>query len=170
MAKLVVAADFHGRYSAWVAIKNLLSRNDELVIAGDLFDTKYGAFSNPDFQPDSIREELSLLKNSFYYVYGNCDSPSFFPGYSLTVAFTAFNKKIYLFHGHHHPEPSENVDIMIQGHTHLYSLEKKGPHIFMNPGSIACPRNEKFTYGIIEKDSASIMDLKTGKKLIRLSF
>ena len=170
MTKLIVTADLHGRYSSWLTVKNLLSLNDKLAIAGDLFDTKYGDYSNPDFQPDSIRDELVSLEHSFYYVYGNCDSPAFCPGYPSAMIFTAFNKKIYLSHGHHLPATDENMDIIIQGHTHLYSLEKKGPHIFLNPGSTAYPRNGKFTYGVINKTSASIIDLKTDETLMCICF
>jgi len=170
MTKLIITADLHGSYTAWLTVKNLLTLNDVLVIAGDLFDTKYGDFSDSDFQPDSIREELIRFEHLFYYVYGNCDTPSFFPGYTWDTTFNIFNKTIYLSHGHHSPATSENVDIIIQGHTHRYALNKKGSHIFMNPGSIASPRNGKFTYGIIEKTSAGIIDLRTGKELLCVHF
>jgi len=48
MPKLIVTADIHGSYSSWLTIKALLGSNDKLVIAGDLFDTKYGNFSNAE--------------------------------------------------------------------------------------------------------------------------
>ena len=168
MTKLVVTADLHGRYTSWLTLKNLLAFNDELVIAGDLFDTRYGDVSNPDFKPDAIREELIRLQHPFYYVYGNCDSPSFFPGFSPEMTFNTLDKKFHLAHGHYSPSLSENLDMIIQGHTHLYSLERKGAHIFMNPGSMTSPRNGKLTYGLIETTSASIIEFKTGEKLISI--
>ncbi len=61
MSKLIVTADIHGSYSSWLTIKALLSSNDKLVIAGDLFDTKYGNFSNADFQPESIKKDLKKI-------------------------------------------------------------------------------------------------------------
>ncbi len=170
MNSLIITADLHGSYAAWLTVKNLLTRDDELVIAGDLYDTRFGNFSNPDFQPDSIREELLRLEHPFYYVYGNCDSPSFFPGYYQEMRFNVFNKKVYLAHGHHSPAMPENDDIIIQGHTHLYSLEKKGSQLFINPGSLTSPRNGTSTYGFIDKTSAGIIELKTGKNLISIQF
>ena len=46
MPKLIVTADVHGSFSSWLTIKALLKNQDQLAIAGDLFDTKYGSFSN----------------------------------------------------------------------------------------------------------------------------
>ena len=60
--------------------------------------------------------------------------------------------------------------MVIQGHTHCYALKKEGSRIFMNPGSLTFPRNGKFTYGLIEKTSACIVDLGTGEKLISVQF
>ena len=86
------------------------------------------------------------------------------------MTFNVFNKTIYLSHGHHSPAAPENVDMIIQGHTHRYSLEKKGKEIFMNPGSITSPRNGKFTYGMIEETWAGIIELGTEEKLISIQF
>lgn len=168
MTKLIVAADLHGSYNSWVTLKTLLKPFDKLIIAGDLFDTKYGNYSNNDFQPETIKNDLNRLHHDFYYVYGNCDIPSFFPGFDSTLAFTAFNKKIFLSHGHCSFKHSEHMDIIIQGHTHRCFLEKKNGQIFMNPGSITCPRNSLSTYGIIENTSASLIETKTGNTLITL--
>jgi len=170
MAKLIITADIHGRYTSWLTIKTLLAPDDTLVVAGDLFDTKYGNYSNTDFQPESIKKELFTLKNRFYYVYGNCDTFSFFPGFDTTMEFSAFNKRIFLHHGHLPYKYATNIDIIIQGHTHLCFLKKKDGHIFMNPGSITYPRNGIFTYGVIDNTSAHLIDLKTGNKLIRVDF
>ncbi|WP_300463070.1 YfcE family phosphodiesterase [Desulfobacula sp.] len=170
MKNLFITADIHGSYGSWLTMKQLLTPNDGLAIAGDLFDTRYGNYANIDFQPESIKRDLQTFKHHFYYVYGNCDSPSFFPGSSTAMAFTAFNKKILLCHGHRPYPCSKETDIIIQGHTHLCSLEKKESIIFMNPGSITCPRNGLYTYGVIDNTSAHLIDLKTGDKLITIDF
>ncbi|RLC02765.1 MAG: YfcE family phosphodiesterase [Deltaproteobacteria bacterium] len=170
MDKLVVTADIHGSYSSWLTMKNLLNPSDKLAIAGDLFDTKYGNFSNTDFQPETIKKELNTFEYDFYYVYGNCDTPTFSPGFDTSMTFSAFNKKILLTHGHRPCTYSKNIDIIIQGHTHLCSLEKKGAQLFMNPGSITYPRNGIYTYGVIEEGSASLIELKTGEILITIDY
>jgi len=170
MPKLIVTADLHGSYSSWLTIKNLLNPSDFLAVAGDLFDTKYGNYSHTDFSPESIKNELSTFEQPFYYVYGNCDTPAFCPGFDSGMTFSLFNKRIHLSHGHQAFSRPEEYDIIIQGHTHLCFLEKKGRQIFMNPGSITCPRNKLFTYGIIDSTSASLIDLKTGNKLSTIDF
>lgn len=170
MAKLIVTADLHGSYTSWLVVKALLAPGDGLVIAGDLFDTRYGDYSDPDFRPDSIKEELVRLGHSFYYVYGNCDTPSFFSGGSPEMTFKALGKFFHLSHGHRSPTVPGPADMIIQGHTHQYALEKKDSRFFMNPGSLTSPRNGKFTYGLVEKNAACIVDLETGEKLISLRF
>jgi len=169
MKKLIVTADVHGSYSSWLTLKNLLGPLDELVIAGDLFDIKYGNFTHIDFQPESIKKDLMDFNHRFFYVYGNCDSIPFFPGFETFLEFSCFNKKFFVSHGHRSCEYSSNIDIIIQGHTHLCFLEKRDGQIFMNPGSITCPRNGIYTYGVIENNCASLIELKTGNKLVTIN-
>jgi putative phosphoesterase len=164
MTRLFVTADIHGSLNTWMTIEALMKPSDCLVIAGDLFGTRYGNYSHTDFQPDFIREAIQK-RSPIYYVYGNCDVPSFFPGYGSTLGFTKFEKNIFLHHGHGTPPIPENTDIIISGHTHCCFLEKKGSRIFMNPGSLTSPRNKVHTYGIIDKFKAEIWDLKTGDSL-----
>ncbi len=168
MPKLIVTADIHGSYSSWLTTKALLNSNDKLVIAGDLFDTKYGSFSNADFQPELIKKELKKFNHDVYYVYGNCDVPSFFPGYQVKTAFNAFNRQVFLHHGHRPYKDFPGSDIIIQGHTHYYSLLKKDGQIFMNPGSITYPKSGIETYGVIDNTSADIIELETGNRLISI--
>jgi len=168
MSKLIVTADIHGSYSSWLTIKALLGSNDKLVIAGDLFDTKYGSFSNSDFQPESIKKELKDFSHDFYYVYGNCDVPSFFPGYKMKTILNAFNRKILLYHGDRFCKDLSGINTIIQGHTHIYSLLENSGQIFMNPGSITYPKSGIATYGIIDNISADIIELETGNSLISI--
>lgn len=170
MTRLIVTADIHGSYGSWLTIKTLLNHQDTLAVAGDLFDTRYGNYANTDFQPDSIKKDLHPFEHRFYYVYGNCDSHDFFPGFNTAAAFSAFGKKILLYHGHRPCPSCEGIDIIIQGHTHLGGLKKKEGQIFMNPGSITCPRNGIHTYGMIDSTSANLVDLTTGDTLITIKF
>ncbi len=164
MTRLFVTADIHGSLNTWMTIEALMKPSDRLVIAGDLFDTRYGNYSHTDFQPEFIKQAIQK-RFPIYYVYGNCDVPSFFPRYGSTLGFTKFEKNIFLHHGHDTPPIPENTDIIISGHTHCCFLEKKGSQIFMNPGSLTNPRNNLYTYGIIDKFKAEIWDLKTGDSL-----
>ncbi|MFH2093177.1 MAG: metallophosphoesterase family protein [Pseudomonadota bacterium] len=174
MAKLIITADVHGSYNTWLTLKNLLDKNDQLIVAGDLFDTRYGNYAHPDFQPESIKKELGMFNHDLYYVYGNCDIASFYPGHKSTLFFSAFGKSIFLHHGFFPTTPPPDTDIIIQGHTHICSLKKKEvqrkKQIYMNPGSITFPRNGIYTYGIIDRTGASLIELKTGKQLVSILF
>ncbi len=170
MAKLIVTADVHGNLSSWLTIKALLNPGDKLVIAGDLFDTKYGNYTNADFQPESIKKDLKKFKHDFYYVYGNCDVPSFFPGFDRNIIFNVFNRQIFLYHGDRPHKGQLNMDVIIQGHTHIYSLIKKEGQIVMNPGSITYPKRGISTYGVIDDTGADIIKLDTQEKLISIKF
>ncbi len=168
MSKLIVTSDIHGSYGSWLTILSLINKGDALAIAGDLFDTKYGNYANTDFKPESIKKELNLFKNPFYFVYGNCDLQSFYPGFDKYLQFEYESIKIFLYHGHMASDFDLDTKIIIQGHTHLCSLTKKKNQIFLNPGSISCPRNGMYTYGVIEKNWTHLIDLQSGKKLISI--
>ncbi len=168
MGRLLITADLHGSLNAWLTITALLKENDSLVVAGDLFDTRYGSYGNPDFAPDQIKTAVNELNTPLYYVYGNCDVTAFFPGKTHDLDFQYIGKKIFVHHGHQGVPRDCRADIIIQGHTHVCALEQKGKQIFLNPGSITHPRNSLPSYGIIEGNLAQIMELKTGKPLISL--
>ena len=165
MSKLIVTADIHGSFSSWLIIKALLKSQDQLAVAGDLFDTKYGSFANSDFKPDAIKDELLQFSHKFYYVYGNCDTPSFFPGFEVSMQLNIFNRQILLYHGHGAFKYPSNIDIIITGHTHRYLLEQKNGQIFMNPGSLTYPKNGIPSYGVIDKNSVKIIGLETSSIL-----
>lgn len=160
--KFLITADIHGSINTWLTLKALMGDKDVMVIAGDLFDTRYGHFGHPDFDPEAIRQDLSTTRRTVYYVYGNCDIPSFFPGHDHSLTFTAENQKIFLHHGHHPGRIPSDAQIIIQGHTHIWALEKQQNRIFMNPGSITRPKKGEPTYGIMDDRSVCIMDLRTG--------
>jgi uncharacterized protein len=166
--KVLITADIHGSFNTWMTLQALMEKQDILVVAGDLFDTRYGQYGHPDFDPDAIRRDLSTTRRTFYYVYGNCDVPSFFPGHDPSLTFVAKNKTIFLHHGYPRIQAPSDTDIIIQGHTHIPALEKKHDQIFMNPGSITRPKKGPATFGVMDDTRISIMALETGTPLMTL--
>jgi uncharacterized protein len=141
--RVIVTADIHGYYSVWQKIKQLVGPNDALIIAGDLFSNRYPEHNNPDFRPEDIRAELGDI-SSLYYVYGNCDLPTFCPGYTQELTFTLAGKKWFVHHG---DKPVHtDADIIISGHTHVAELRQKKNRYFLNPGSPVKPRAGKPSY------------------------
>ena len=170
MKRLLIFADIHGSLAAWLTVTALLKTGDGLAVAGDLFDTRYGSYGNPDFSPDQIKTDVKTLNHPLYYVYGNCDVEGFCKGFSHEKTFEAFGKTIFIHHGHKAWQMTDKADIIIQGHTHLPQLEEKGNRIFMNPGSIALPRNSLATYGILDAKGIRLVDLNSGDVLASLLF
>lgn len=169
MERLLVFSDLHGSLSAWLTVKALAGPGDAVAIAGDLFDTRYGSYNEPDFAPDQIRSTIAGLDFKLFYIYGNCDVEGFCKGFSHELRFTAFDKTIFMHHGHKNNRIPEGTDIIIQGHTHLPQLEKIQTRIHLNPGSIALPRNDTATFAVIDSNSVSLVAL-SGKKLASLTF
>ncbi|EIM63000.1 metallophosphoesterase family protein [Desulfobacter postgatei] len=170
MERLLVFSDLHGYLSAWLTIKALAGRGDAVAIAGDLFDTRYGNYNDPDFAPDQIRSTIADLDFKLFCIYGNCDVEGFFKGFSHELSFKAFDKTIFMHHGHKDTLMiPQGTDIIIQGHTHLPQLEKTQNYIHLNPGSIAVPRNGMPTFAVIDSNSVSLMTL-SGEKLASLNF
>jgi uncharacterized protein len=166
--KFLITADIHGSINTWMTLRALMAADDILVIAGDLFDTRYGHFGHPDFSPETIRKDLSAINQTVYYVYGNCDVPCFFPGHDHTLSFTAGNKKTFLHHGHLRVSVPSDADLIIQGHTHVWRLEKKHGRIFMNPGSMTRPKKGGATFGLFDDTGVHIMDLTTQTSLMTI--
>jgi putative phosphoesterase len=160
MKKLIITADVHGSYSSWLTIKALMKPGDMLMVAGDLFDVRYGNYANPDFEPDSIKKELKTLGHDFFYVYGNCDTTSYFKGHAYHLETVLFDKHIFLHHGHRSVHIPDETDIVIQGHTHFCALEKTDTRIYLNPGSITCPRNGLATFAVMDKQAIHLIDLQ----------
>jgi hypothetical protein len=170
MERLLVFSDLHGYLSAWLTVKALAGPGDAVAIAGDLFDTRYGNYNASDFAPEQIRSTIADLDFKLFYIYGNCDVEGFCKGFSHELSFKAFDKNIFMHHGHKDTLMiPRGTDIIIQGHTHLPELEKTKNYIHLNPGSIAVPRNGMATFAVIDSSSVSLMAL-SGEKLASLSF
>ena len=163
--KVVIASDIHSNIDALKFIIDVCKEEKAtlLLIAGDL-------------EPSSLNFSI-LLQNApcrCVCVRGNCDSLWSFKDYSLPCppicTLQDYNgKNIFIYHGHCYVEPPISLnqgDIIVNGHTHVPLLEKRDGIIYLNPGSLAKPRNiEGATYAIIYDDIIEIR--KTNHKVIK---
>ena len=140
---IYITADIHGYYSIWQKIIRLVKPQDTLIIAGDLFGTRYPEYANYDFRPADIRAEINDVKN-FYYVYGNCDIPDFTTGYTHELRFDLQGKHWLLTHGDR-PYDAAGADIVVTGHTHKSEIYTENGILYLNPGSPSKPRNGRQT-------------------------
>ena len=140
----------------------LLSPGDTLAVAGDFFDTKYGHFNSTDYNPVQILNEFRNLPNITYYVYGNCDDTTFCPGYHYTETFLFDGLRIMLSHGNFEIGNGSEFDILITGHTHIRNIRMKKRKIYMNPGSLALPKDPSPSWAVIEGGTIKLMGLNEG--------
>ena len=163
--KVVITSDIHSNIDALKFIIDVCKEEKAtlLLIAGDL-------------EPSSLNFSI-LLQNApcrCVCVRGNCDSLWSFKDYSLPCpticTLQDYNgKNIFIYHGHCYVDPPISLnqgDIIVNGHTHVPLLEKRDGIIYINPGSLAKPRNiEGATYAIIYDDIIEIR--KVNQKIIK---
>ena len=71
---------------------------------------------------------------------------------------------VFATHGHHHntetPPALKTGDILLHGHTHILKIEEFGNgNTYINPGSVALPKNENpRTYILYENRKFTIKD------------
>lgn len=124
-----------------------------------------------DFQI-SLKEQKKLTLLFDYIVPGNCD----YSGLTEHTQIIEIDKlKILLTHGHFFPgltsridfdqlfkiANKNKVDLILHGHDHISSKEKKGNIIRFNPGSTTFPKGgTKASYGLLEIVNGKIISLE----------
>ena len=175
--KLMFASDIHGSRSATEAIlrQYQLEGASRLVLLGDLL--YHGPRNDlPDaYDPKAVTTLLNKNKNELLCVRGNCDAEVDqmvldFPiqaDYALfdLDGITAFVTHGHLFHLDHLP-PHKDGDLLIHGHTHVLTVQKKDGMTYINPGSAALPKeNNPKSYMIYENGLFTIKTLE-GKTIL----
>ena len=169
---VLVLSDSHGQTRKVLqAIKR--TKPDMLIHLGDIEDN-----------PDVIQDYLNKVVNEkngrdlkeyvrSIYVKGNCDR--FYKSKMTKAMVIEINgHNVLVTHGHGfyvddgltdllEVAKQHNCDIVMYGHTHKFLDEVIDGIRFLNPGSIAFPRQEPPTYMVIEFDDLG--DYKVSKKI-----
>lgn len=145
--KIVVVSDNHGNTYYMEEIYSIHKEDtDEWIHCGD----------------SELMEDHPLWQ-SYKTVLGNMDITNKF---DLSRVERVGGLNYLLVHGHKHGvkqsyrklidlAKSHDVNVVFYGHTHVPKVEKEEGILFINPGSIAQPRNrDKGTYLVIEVDDA----------------
>lgn len=147
--KIIIASDIHGALEPMKRIKDIVENEkpEALLLLGDLL---YHGPRNDlpsSYEPKEVIKLLSALKDIIIAVRGNCEAEVDqmvlpFSCMSDSNTLIADGKRIFMTHGHvfsfdNHPE---NIDVFMQGHTHLPVLRKEGELIYLNPGSTSIPK------------------------------
>lgn len=175
--KLMFASDIHGSSSDCEIIKELflIENADKLVLCGDIL---YHGPRNDlpkSYNPKKVIEILNSISEDIIAVRGNCDSEVDqmvldFPMMETYAVIYDGTIRIYITHGHiyncDNPLNFKDNDVLIHGHTHVLKAEKVKNFYFLNPGSVAIPKeNNEKTYMIYEDGKFSIKTLE--QKIIK---
>ena len=169
--KLMFASDIHGSRSAMEAIlrQYQLEGAHRLVLLGDLL--YHGPRNDlPDqYDPKGVTALLNGVKNELLCVRGNCDAEVDqmvleFPIQADYALFDLDGTTAFVTHGHLFNTaclpPHKNGDLLIHGHTHVLTVEKKDGMTYINPGSAALPKeNNPKTYMVYENGAFFIKTL-----------
>ena len=174
---LVVASDLHGS-AFWV--QRLLEiceaeKASQLLLLGDLL---YHGPRNPlpeGYDPQTVAEMLNGWRNKITAIRGNCDAEvdSMVLQFPLVESALLFldGYRFFCTHGHHYnPDclpPLAKGDLFLFGHTHLPLIEYENGIWFLNPGSVALPKNGDTKTYMVYHDHEVVLKSFDGSELIR---
>lgn len=172
--KLMFASDIHGSlyYAEKTVEKYKEEKADKLILLGDLL---YHGPRNDlpkGYAPKGVISLLNGIKKEILAVRGNCEAEVDqmvleFPVMAEYMIMYIENRMLFITHGHIfntlNPPMLKAGDILIHGHTHIQAIEDFGKNIYINPGSVAIPKNgNKNSYMIYENGKFTIKDFDGG--------
>lgn len=170
--KYMIASDIHG--SAYYC-KRLLERfeaerADRLLLLGDLL---YHGPRNDlpkEYAPKQVIELLNAYADVIFCVRGNCEAEVDqmvldFPVMAEYCMMSEGSALIMATHGHiynlDNPPKLRKGDILLHGHTHVPANVQTETFRYLNPGSVAIPKEgSTHSYMILENGSFTWKDLE----------
>jgi len=151
--KWLIASDLHGSAYYCRALLAAFDREaaDRLLLLGDLL---YHGPRNDlprDYDPKAVTALLNARAEDILAVRGNCDAEIDqavlrFPLLADYALLSEGRRLLFVTHGHlfnlDRLPPLHEGDILLHGHTHVPACEKRGGITYLNPGSLAIPKEE----------------------------
>ena len=177
--KLMIASDLHG--SAYYTEKLLAAMRrempDKLLLLGDLL---YHGPRNDlprDYDPKQVLAMLNSVREKILCVRGNCDAEVDqmvleFPILAEYALLWMDGLTVYAIHGHQQLEvPLVPGTVLMCGHTHVPAVCWKGEHYYVNPGSVALPKEGSCRgYMVLEERCLSHRALEDGETIPPFTF
>ncbi|MBQ9924135.1 MAG: phosphodiesterase [Clostridia bacterium] len=172
--KWLIASDLHGSGYYCRALLDAFDREkaDRLLLLGDLL---YHGPRNDlprDYDPKSVTAMLNERQASILAVRGNCDAEIDqavlqFPILADYALLSVGSRLLFVTHGHlFHLDalpPLHPGDILLHGHTHVPACETRDGVTYLNPGSLAIPKEDSpHRYMTLEDGVFLWKDLLTG--------
>lgn len=173
--KLLIASDLHGSARYCRALLETFRREqaDRLVLLGDLL---YHGPRNPlpeEYDPQAVTAMLNTLADRILCVRGTCDSEVdqmvlSFPILADYAFLSAAGADLFATHGHlYGPEqlpPLGAGEHLLCGHIHLPVRRQIGQITYLNPGSLALPKeNTPHSCMTLEDGVFTWLDVVTGR-------
>ena len=149
--KWLIASDIHGS-AQWC--RRLLEawdseQADRLLLLGDVL--YHGPRNDlPDqYAPKEVIAMLNARRERILCVRGNCEAEVDqmvldFPVLADYAVLWEGSRLIYCTHGHVYNTgklpPLQAGDVLLHGHTHIPAWEDHGAYRYLNPGSVAIPK------------------------------
>ena len=149
--KWLIASDIHGS-ALWC--RRLLEawdseQADRLLLLGDVL--YHGPRNDlPDqYAPKEVIAMLNARRERILCVRGNCEAEVDqmvldFPVLADYAVLWEGSRLIYCTHGHVYTPgklpPLQEGDVLLHGHTHIPAWEDHGAYRYLNPGSVAIPK------------------------------
>lgn len=96
-----------------------------------------------DIGTEKCYQQIKNLNLPTYYVKGNCDHGKWAAYLPENLIFPIGGHLFYLIHNVNNiPFHGEKeCEFIISGHTHRYSVSRRGRQVFLNPGSVSQDRS-----------------------------
>ena len=159
--KILIASDIHGSAKYCRLLMDAYEREgaERLILLGDIL---YHGPRNDlpeEYAPKQVIEILNAKKEEIFAVRGNCEAEVDqmvleFPVLADYALMPLGDRMIYMTHGHvynqKHCPPMKQGDILLCGHTHIVACEEFDGKYYMNPGSVAIPKDGTRGYILLE--------------------
>ncbi len=162
--KILIASDIHGSYAYCKKLFEAFEKEKaaKILLLGDLL--YHGPRNDlPDeYAPKSVISLLNANKDKIFAVRGNCDTEVDqmvldFPILADYCIIPIGNHIMYATHGHHYnpetPPMLNQGDILLNGHTHVTTWDKREGVYYFNPGSVSIPKENTERGYIIMEDN-----------------
>ena len=172
--KLMIASDIHG--SAFYCKKLLEAfkseHADKILLLGDIL--YHGPRNDlPEgYAPKKVIAMLNERKADLLCVRGNCDTEVDqmvleFPILAEYALLYLEGKQVFVTHGHKfntaNPPALQNGDVLLHGHTHVQIFDDSNGYVYMNPGSVSLPKeNKQKSYMVYEDGVFTVKSLENG--------
>lgn len=172
--KILLASDLHGSARYCRALLDAVQREeaDRAVLLGDLLYHGPRNLLPEEYDTQAVTGMLNSLADRLLCVRGNCDSEVDqmvlqFPMMADYAFLSAEGADLYLTHGHlqgpDNPPPLRPGECLVCGHTHLPVLRQTKRLTYLNPGSLALPKEgTPHSYLTLENGFFTWRDVITG--------